>query len=450
MKTFRFTMAALATAAIAATASTAPAAFAQMRTAQTETMPAETMETPIEVESDAAVEAQVNASQFGATAANQSAFVLSTNPTSRLGGQQRYGLMIIEQKKADPLCFSTTGSNPTQVLPLLAQLPDFSGICGRSTDTNGYLIRAAGDDISYDPVLEEKDGVLVLFGIPRRSAGQNARPIIIGQTDGISPTGYTKIFLNPGWRIDRQTFNNKETGRLYVANDLTLAQLVEQSGGEIIAQPPTGTTPPVTTPPVVTPPTPVASFPDVSGDIYANEINRAVQLGVISGFREDNTFRPRASLTREQVVSIVLDGLREAPADSTVVSTKPYPDVPTNRWSAAKIQKAAALGFISGYPDGTFRPTQEVTRAELMAIMRKASQFRTEFANLPSNQPGRNFTDTQGHWAQGTISTMSEFCGLATPMNETGSAFMPNQAAKRNYAAAAMVRLLDCPQLARQ
>lgn len=421
MKPLRLTIAALATAAIAVTASNASAVFAQSGPA-----PATQL---------------AQASAFGMQETSQEPYILVTNPTSRLGGVQRYGLMIIEQKAAQPPCFATVGSSPTVVLPLLSQLPDFSGICGRSTDTNGYLIRAAGNDIKYDPVLEEQDGVLVLYAKPTPFAGAGAQRFIIGQTDGIAPSGYTKIFLNPGWRLARQTFNGNVTGRTYLANDLTVAQLIQQSGG-VIAQP--GPTPTPTPTPNPTP-APVASFPDVQGDIYANAINRAVQLGFISGFAEDNTFRPQASLTREQLVSMVIEGLGQAAA-LPAVTTSPYPDLPANRWSAAKIKKAQELGIVTGYQDGTFKPTQPVTRAELIAIMRRAAEYKNSTTQLVANQTGRTFSDTQGHWAQDVVSSLSSYCGIATPLNETGSAFYPDRAAQRNYAAAAVVRLLDCSQ----
>ena len=420
MKSLRLTAAALATAAIAVTASNVPSVFAQ------------SSPTP-------AVQL-AQASTFGMQETSQDPYILVSNPTSRIGGVQRYGLMIIEQKAAQPPCFDTVGSNPTVVLPLLAQMDDFSGICGRSTDTNGYLIRAAGTDIRYNPVLEQQDGVLVLYANPSPFAGPGAQRFIIGQTDGIAPSGFTKIFLNPGWRLTRQTFNGNVTGRTYLANDLTVAQLIQQSGG-VIAQP--GPTP--TPSPTPNPTPPVASFPDVQGDIYANDINRAVQLGFISGFAEDNTFRPQASLTREQLVSIVVEGLDQAEA-LPAVTANPYPDLPASRWSAAKVKKAQELGIVSGYQDGTFKPTQAVTRAELMAIMRRAAEYRDGVTQLPANQTGRTFNDTQGHWAQNVISSLSSYCGIATPLNETGGAFFPNREAQRNYAAAAMVRLLDCSQ----
>ncbi|MEL6261901.1 MAG: DUF3747 domain-containing protein [Cyanobacteria bacterium J06626_6] len=431
MKSLRLTIATLATAAIAVTAASTPSVFAQ------------SVQQPVN-KATAVVSAQNKQNVIGAQEIDQSAFILSTNPTSRFGGNQRYGLMIIEQKSATEPCFSTTGASPTQVNPLLAQMDDFSGKCGRATDTNGYAVRVAGEQVRYDPVLEEEDGVLVLYAKPSAFL-QDAEKFVIGQTDGIAANGYTQIFLKPGWRLTRKTVDGSPKGLLYLTNDLTIAELtgqevvIEPGGGDESGGDPTDDSGTPTTP---------ASFPDVAGDIYANEINRAVQLGFISGFAEDNTFRPTATLTREQVVSMVVEGL-EVPAAGVAGST-PFSDVPTGRWSAPKISQAASLGIVTGYPDNTFRPTQPVTRAELIAIVNKAAQYKSNATQLVANQPGRTFADISGHWASDVISNLSSYCGVATPLNETGNSFYPEREAQRNYAAAAMVRLLDCSQTARE
>ena len=141
---------------------------------------------------------------------------------------------------------------------------------------------------------------------------------------------------------------------------------------------------------------------------------------------------------------MVIDGL--AIEGRPTVTTPTYSDIDLNRWSTPKIELAKQLNLISGYRDGTFRPTQNVTRAELMAIMRRVAEYRNQTTQLASNQTGRTFNDTRGHWAQDVISSLSEYCGIASPLNETGSNFAPQADAQRNYAAAAMVRLLDCSQ----
>ena len=54
------------------------------------------------------------------------------------------------------------------------------------------------------------------------------------------------------------------------------------------------------------------------------------------------------------------------------------------------------------------------------------------------------FSDTSGSWAKTVITQMSGYCGVATPMNERGTAFRPDEKATRDYTVAAMVRVLEC------
>jgi hypothetical protein len=143
-------------------------------------------------------------------------------------------------------------------------------------------------------------------------------------------------------------------------------------------------------------------------------------------------------------------GLAQLPT----VTSAPFPDVAANRWSAAKIKFLKDNGILAGDPSGNFRPTDNITRAELMAaILRTAELFVTRtrpgvpvdtviVPPTPTNSFA--FTDIQGHWAQQTILKMSAYCKVATPVNETGTAFGPNLQALRDYTAAAIVRLLDC------
>jgi hypothetical protein len=204
---------------------------------------------------------------------------------------------------------------------------------------------------------------------------------------------------------------------------------------------------------------------DVADDIYAKEIEQAVSQGIITGF-EDQTFRPQAPLTREQLLSIVVNAMTKVPLENssqgtkptlppipTQVTTNPFPDVDKTRWSAPKIQYLKNLGVVRGYPDGTFRPTQAVTRAELIVMLQAIERYLVEFRG---NWDGRRvftapvplqFSDIQNHWARDTIRQMSTNCHegpVATFLNETGTRFAPDAIAQRNYAAAATVREVRC------
>jgi len=133
---------------------------------------------------------------------------------------------------------------------------------------------------------------------------------------------------------------------------------------------------------------------------------------------------------------------------SEQVNASPYPDVDGERWSAGKIQWAKENDIVTGYPDGTFRPTQPVTRAELIAVENKVAKYARnqlgEVGELPGTQTALDFSDVSNHWSANLVSEMSAYCGVASPLNETGTNFAPDQPAQRNYAAAATVRMLDC------
>lgn len=388
---------------------------------------------------------RVDAQSFDNIEANQEDFVLVAAPGGGLLGRPEF--MIIEQKTDAQQCWGESGSQPTQIEPLLLNF-DFSGICGRSTDSNGYSIRAGDGDAGsrFNLAIDEEEGEYLLIATPSTfptNPYRNSPPLTLGRTFGKADNGFTKIFLNPGWRLTRRSFEGRTLGHLYLTNDATLAALVEAGGGPIASEPPV-------TPPTGEPPTTIA-FRDVTNDVYAAQISRAVEIGFIAGF-EDGTFRPRTALTREQLVSMVIEALDAQDNISialpSAVTSSPFTDVASNRWSAAKIQFASQSGIVSGDPEGTFRPGDEVTRAEMMAVLRRAAEYRKRVLGqgtaLTPTQAAFTFSDTEGHWAADVISSLSGYCGIASPVNESGTAFIPNSDALRNYAATAVVRLVDC------
>jgi len=367
-----------------------------------------------------------SASIFGQQEVDQSRYVAFSSR-----GLSDRGLIIIEQVADSRACWDEVGSRPTLIDPLLLNF-DFTGICRRSTDRNGYSIRVNGEDmgLSYTLRVIPREDEMVLMGIPR---DESVPTVEIGRTSGVS-NDFTKLTLDPGWRFTRRTYNDQVLGHVYLTYEGAFPP------GSDPTNPPQPPTPPTT-----------PRFRDISGDIYFNDIQQAVEIGFIAGF-EDNTFRPRETLTREQLVSMVLDALEEVPNANFRVpaqaSGNPYSDVSASRWSAAKIQFARENNIVSGYEDGTFRPDRPVSRAELISVLRRAASFaqtlQGESPNLTPNTPVVNFTDTANHWANGQIAEMSTFCNVASPLNERGRQFAPDSSALRNYAAAATLRMLNC------
>lgn len=378
---------------------------------------------------------QAIAALFGQQSMDQSRFIAVAQSFS---GGVAPPLLIIEQVSNARQCWSESGSNPVRVDPLLVNF-DFTGICGRSTDSNGYSIRVGGEDVGLQYTLRivQRNGDLVLIGVNTFER----REMEIGRTNGIA-NGFSKINLSPGWQFAKRTYNGQTLGHVYLANTQSLTALAKPMGSS-------GTT----SPPVVTTPPPVnVSFADTRSDIYAQEIEQAVALGFVSGFPEDNTFRPQVALTREQLVSMVIESLKNVPGANinipTTISSRPYFDVEASRWSAPKIEWARENNIISGYQDQSFRPAQTVTRAEMMAVLRRAAEYgntlRGRGTTLTATRTATNFSDTQNHWADSLISDMSSYCQVASPLNESGTQFFPNSPTLRNYAAAATVRMVNC------
>jgi N-acetylmuramoyl-L-alanine amidase len=359
-----------------------------------------------------AVIPNAQATTFGEIEIDQSEYVAVAAPY----GDGLHQLLIIGQMTDEKPCWSESGSNPVIVDPLLVKF-DFTGICDRKTDANGYSIRIDGEDQAqnYSLRIRQRGGDLVLVGSPPpNSQGQE---IEIGRANGVT-NSFAKIQLDPDWRFTKRTFEKKTLGHIYLTKG--------------VSQIP---------------------FPDVENDIYLKEIRDAVALKFVSGFEEDNTFRPNTPLTREQLVSLVLESLKNVPGVTlnvpTSTSQNPYPDVVASRWSAPKIAFAKENKIVEGYPGGEFRPAQTVTRAEMMAVLRRAAEYTKNLKGLPPElqvkQTAFNFTDTANHpWASSLIRQMSSYCGVASPLNERGQAFMPDEASQRNYAAAATLRTLNC------
>jgi hypothetical protein len=196
----------------------------------------------------------VKASIFSNVEVSQDRFVAIASPFGV--NQQRYNLIIIEQIGNQRACWQEYGSNPVLIEPLFETF-DFTGICARSTDSNGYSIRIDNRDFSGDLVLTiaRRGDELVLMGSTLRSRSQ---PVIIGRTQGIG-NGYHKIILDPGWRFSKRTYQGQMLGHVYLTGDSAQVGMPGQT--------PTVTTPtpsrPLPPPTAVTPTSP-SSLPGVS------------------------------------------------------------------------------------------------------------------------------------------------------------------------------------------
>ena len=106
-----------------------------------------------------------------------------------------------------------------------------------------------------------------------------------------------------------------------------------------------------------------AGLSDVyAGDWYADTVGYAVQKGIVSGY-PDGSFKPNQAITRAEFASIA-----SRFAELTEEKDLTFSDLDASHWGYKAIRLAASNGWISGYPDNTFRPEQAITRAEVTSI----------------------------------------------------------------------------------
>ena len=153
-------------------------------------------------------------SLFAATELDQSRFVIVSAP---IGDGSRSQLNIYEQRSNTRPCFSVQGANPGQVNPLLATF-DFTGICNRYIDANGYSVRIGGTDLAtvYRLSVVRQNGDMQLLAIPTKSGA--GPEMVVARAGGQAP-GFLLLVPEPGWKLMRRSFGGRALGHVYVYSD---------------------------------------------------------------------------------------------------------------------------------------------------------------------------------------------------------------------------------------
>ena len=134
-------------------------------------------------------------------------------------------------------------------------------------------------------------------------------------------------------------------------------------------------------------------YSDVStGQWYNNAVSTMTRAGIVNGY-PDGTFRPNAPITRAEMAKIIA---LFAKLDK---STDRFPDA-AGHWAEAYIRLAAGNGWIEGYPDGTFRPNQSITRAETVTMIdRVLERVPKDESRLLPHETMLTFPDCRpGQW----------------------------------------------------
>jgi len=141
-------------------------------------------------------------------------------------------------------------------------------------------------------------------------------------------------------------------------------------------------------------------FNDVpAGEWYTTGVEYLASLGIIQG-RDSTWFDPNAPITRGEFASIAAKFARLAPNSSAAFS-----DVTPSYWAYNAINTAAANGWVTGYPDGTFGPNNYISRVEVVTIVNRMTKRVFD----PSEKFSiKTYTDVAtSYWGYGDIEEAS-------------------------------------------
>jgi len=153
---------------------------------------------------------------FDAMAVEQDRFVIVAVPIGSSGTKAQ--LQIYEQidPKKRP-CFAVATGTPAAVSPLLGTF-DFTGICRRYIDSQGYSARVGNEDLGsgYRFVVRKVGNDNLLMATP--AGGVGTRPeMVVGRTNGTAgPTTFLAFTLEPGWQVMRRAYGGRPLGHVYL------------------------------------------------------------------------------------------------------------------------------------------------------------------------------------------------------------------------------------------
>ncbi|MGI5948705.1 S-layer homology domain-containing protein [Peptoniphilus sp.] len=140
-------------------------------------------------------------------------------------------------------------------------------------------------------------------------------------------------------------------------------------------------------------------FTDASNDWYSEAINYVVEKGFINGY-EDGTFKPNEKITRAEFAKMISGYIKDSnTTKASFADTKDH-------WAQDAIDKLYGNKNIKGYPDGTFKPNANITRAEAVTILNSVFNRYTTGASLSDvNTSGlKTYKDVDSsHWAYYSI-----------------------------------------------
>ena len=156
---------------------------------------------------------------FDSAAVAEKRFAVLAQPI----GRAQWKLLVLEQIKAQPRCWRARQDGLVE--PSLNRF-NFSGICKRYLDSNGYPLRSGGQDL----------GTRFRFRLKRSGTSlklealdpQQRAPLLVGQAriSKRDPNGFVALRLEPGWALERRVYQGRPLNHLYFAHQEPVNRLL--------------------------------------------------------------------------------------------------------------------------------------------------------------------------------------------------------------------------------
>ena len=162
------------------------------------------------------------ASVFTSQPLDQARFAVLAQPV----GKSDWKLLVLEQIKPEPLCWEKRSDG--LIDPALNRF-DFSGICSRYLDSNGYSLRVGDEDLAsrYRLRLEQQGNKVSLLAMtPSQPTELLVGRGTVSQRDR---EGFVAIELEPGWSLERRAYGSQTLSHVYFANGTPLSQLIAKA-----------------------------------------------------------------------------------------------------------------------------------------------------------------------------------------------------------------------------
>lgn len=276
-------------------------------------------------------------------------------------------------------------------------------------DKAGNVTQRSTEEITIDAqpvllILTPQDGAIVYEEIiPVKGTAKNSTSVFVQQERAVAQAdgqfaGFAKLFKPGKNQIVVQAYDS--TGGL-MESTLSVIRLI--------------------------------TFQDIQEHWARREIEYLATLGYVQAYPHMNIFAPDKSISRAELAALLVR-IRQYPISYS--ETPIFSDVKTTFWAYDYIDVASRYGLVEGYPGKVYKPQNNITRAEAVAML-------VRFANIPVSRVEQavDLDVTEKHWAVEYIAAFKA-AGL-TPPTWQNERFYPNRPITRAEICAILARMSE-------